>query len=65
MTTTVPAALSSRQLAEEVRKLAATPGEWMARVRLSAEGRWYERILVGGEYACTLTATASEVLRTS
>ena len=37
--TTVPAALSPRQLAEEVRKLAATPRQWMARVRLSADGR--------------------------
>ena len=50
MTTIVPAALSPRQLAEEVRKLAATPREWMARVRLSADGRWYERIHIDGQH---------------
>jgi predicted metal-dependent enzyme (double-stranded beta helix superfamily) len=50
MTTIIPATLSPRELAEEVRKLAATPREWMARVRLSAEGRWYERIHVDGQY---------------
>ena len=54
MTTTVPAALSPRQLAEEVRKLGATPREWMARVRLSADGRWYERIHVDGRYGVWL-----------
>jgi predicted metal-dependent enzyme (double-stranded beta helix superfamily) len=50
MTTIVPVALSPRQLAEEVRKLAATPREWMARVRLSADGRWYERIHIDGQF---------------
>ncbi|HEY2518918.1 MAG TPA: cysteine dioxygenase family protein [Streptosporangiaceae bacterium] len=50
MTTIVPATLSPRELAQEVRKLSATPREWMARVRLSAEGRWYERIHVDGQY---------------
>ena len=50
MTTIVPAVLSPRQLAEEVRKLAATPREWMARVRLSADGRWYDRIHAGDRY---------------
>jgi predicted metal-dependent enzyme (double-stranded beta helix superfamily) len=50
MTTIIPAALSPRQLAEEVRRLAASPRQWMSRVRLSAEGRWYERIHVDGTY---------------
>jgi predicted metal-dependent enzyme (double-stranded beta helix superfamily) len=50
MTTIIPAALSPRQLAEEVRRLAATPRQWMSRVRLSADGRWYERIHVDGSY---------------
>jgi predicted metal-dependent enzyme (double-stranded beta helix superfamily) len=50
MTTIIPTTLSPRELAEEVRKLAATPREWMARVRLSAEGRWYDRIHVDGQY---------------
>jgi predicted metal-dependent enzyme (double-stranded beta helix superfamily) len=50
MTTIIPAALSPRQLAEEVRRLAATPREWMSRVRLSADGRWYERIHVDGSH---------------
>jgi predicted metal-dependent enzyme (double-stranded beta helix superfamily) len=36
--------LSPRQLAAEVRRLTATPAEWVARVRLDPEGRWYERI---------------------
>ena len=36
--------LSPRQLAAEVRRLTSTPAEWVARVRLDPEGRWYERI---------------------
>lgn len=48
MTTIIPAALSPRQLAEEVRRLAARPRQWMSRVRLSADGRWYARIHVDG-----------------
>ena len=48
MTTIISGALSPRQLAEEVRRLAASPGLWMSRVRLSAEGRWYERIHIDG-----------------
>jgi predicted metal-dependent enzyme (double-stranded beta helix superfamily) len=36
--------LSPAQLAAQVRKLTATPAEWVTRVRLDAEGRWYERI---------------------
>ena len=27
--------------------MTATPAEWVARVRLDAEGRWYERIVAG------------------
>jgi predicted metal-dependent enzyme (double-stranded beta helix superfamily) len=36
--------LSPRQLAAQVRRLTSTPAEWVARVRLDPEGRWYERI---------------------
>jgi predicted metal-dependent enzyme (double-stranded beta helix superfamily) len=36
--------LSPRQLAAKVRQLTATPAEWVTRVRLDPEGRWYERI---------------------
>jgi predicted metal-dependent enzyme (double-stranded beta helix superfamily) len=36
--------LDPRRLAAEVRQLTATPAEWVARVRLDPEGRWYERI---------------------
>jgi predicted metal-dependent enzyme (double-stranded beta helix superfamily) len=36
--------LTPGQLAAEVRRLTATPAEWVARVRLDPEGRWYERI---------------------
>ena len=36
--------LSPKQLAAEVRRLTCTPAEWVARVRLDPEGRWYERM---------------------
>jgi predicted metal-dependent enzyme (double-stranded beta helix superfamily) len=44
MSTTVQAALDLPQLAEIVRSFAANPQDWIARVRLDAEGRWYEQI---------------------
>jgi predicted metal-dependent enzyme (double-stranded beta helix superfamily) len=34
----------ARQLADVVRRLAANPADWLARVRLNPDGRWYERI---------------------
>jgi mannose-6-phosphate isomerase-like protein (cupin superfamily) len=36
--------LSVAELTDWARALAVQPGEWLSRVRLSAEGRWYERI---------------------
>ena len=36
--------LGPQQLAAEVRRLTATPAQWVTRVRLDPEGRWYERI---------------------
>ena len=42
--------LSPRQLAEEARAHLARPQEWISRVRLRAEGRWYERILMADTY---------------
>jgi predicted metal-dependent enzyme (double-stranded beta helix superfamily) len=36
--------LSARQLADVVLRLAASPADWLARVRLNSAGRWYERI---------------------
>jgi len=36
--------LGARQLAGVVRRLAASPADWLARVRLNPAGRWYERI---------------------
>src|SRR5262249_45680451 len=36
--------LGARQLAEVVRRLAASPADWLGRVRLNPAGRWYERI---------------------
>jgi predicted metal-dependent enzyme (double-stranded beta helix superfamily) len=36
--------LTPRQLAAQVRRLTASQAEWVARVRLDPEGRWYERI---------------------
>ena len=36
--------LGARQLADLVRRLAASPADWLTRVRLNPAGRWYERI---------------------
>jgi len=36
--------LGTRQLADVVLRLAASPADWVARVRLNPAGRWYERI---------------------
>lgn len=36
--------LGARQLAEIVGQVAASPGEWLTRVRLNPVGRWYEQI---------------------
>jgi predicted metal-dependent enzyme (double-stranded beta helix superfamily) len=50
---TVPAAtrvLSPAELAEIVEQLACRPAEWVSRVRLDAEGRWYEQIHVDDSY---------------
>ena len=35
---------SRQQLTAEVRRLAASPADWLSRVRLNPDGRWYERI---------------------
>ena len=42
--------LDQRQLAAEVRRLTATPADWVTRVRLDPEGRWYERIATSEGY---------------
>jgi hypothetical protein len=36
--------LGARQLGDLVRRVAASPAEWLTRVRLNPAGRWYERI---------------------
>lgn len=36
--------LTVAELTDLARTLAAHPGEWLSRVRLSTEGRWYQRI---------------------
>jgi predicted metal-dependent enzyme (double-stranded beta helix superfamily) len=46
ITTTEQRILTPRQLAAEVRRLTSSPAEWVARVRLDPEGRWYEQIRV-------------------
>jgi len=46
ITTTEQRLLTPRQLAAEVRRVTADPAEWVARVRLDPEGRWYEQIRV-------------------
>jgi predicted metal-dependent enzyme (double-stranded beta helix superfamily) len=38
--------LTPQQLAAEVRRLTCSSAEWVARVRLDPEGRWYEQIRV-------------------
>jgi predicted metal-dependent enzyme (double-stranded beta helix superfamily) len=42
--------LGARQLADVVRRLAASPAEWLPRVRLNPDGRWYERIHIGASH---------------
>jgi predicted metal-dependent enzyme (double-stranded beta helix superfamily) len=42
--------LTPAQLAARVRQLTATPAEWVTRVRLDPEGRWYEQIHVDDSY---------------
>jgi predicted metal-dependent enzyme (double-stranded beta helix superfamily) len=42
--------LTPQELAAEVRRLTSTPAEWVARVRLDPEGRWYEQIHMGDTY---------------
>ena len=42
--------LTPQQLAAEVRRLTAAPAQWVARVRLDPEGRWYEQIPVSAAY---------------
>jgi predicted metal-dependent enzyme (double-stranded beta helix superfamily) len=42
--------LTPKQLAAQVQRLLATPAEWVARVRLDLEGRWYEQIRMADNY---------------
>ena len=42
--------LGARQLADVVQRLAASPAEWLTRVRLNPAGRWYERIHLDDSY---------------
>lgn len=42
--------LTPAQLAARVRQLTATPAEWVTRVRLDPEGRWYEQIHMDDSY---------------
>jgi predicted metal-dependent enzyme (double-stranded beta helix superfamily) len=46
ITTNEQRLLTPRQLAAEVRRLTSAPAEWVARVRLDPEGRWYQQIRV-------------------
>jgi hypothetical protein len=43
-------ALTPKQLAAEVWRMIATPAQWVARVRLDIEGRWYEQIRMAENY---------------
>src|SRR5215469_16444426 len=42
--------LSRSELAAEVRQLAGSPADWVTRVRLDSEGRWYEQIHMSGSF---------------
>ena len=42
--------LGARQLADVVHRVAASPAEWLPRVRLNPAGRWYERIHFDGSH---------------
>jgi predicted metal-dependent enzyme (double-stranded beta helix superfamily) len=48
--TAQPVVLTPKQLAAQVHQLIATPAQWVARVRLDTEGRWYEQIHVNESY---------------
>jgi predicted metal-dependent enzyme (double-stranded beta helix superfamily) len=50
ITTTEQGLLTPQQLAAKVRRLTAAPAEWVARVRLDPEGRWYEQIPMDDTY---------------
>ncbi|HEY1703160.1 MAG TPA: cysteine dioxygenase family protein [Trebonia sp.] len=45
-----PAQLTPAQLAARVQALTGTPADWVARVRLDPEGRWYEQIHMDDSY---------------
>jgi len=55
-----PRVLSQQELAAKVRELAGRPAEWVSRVRLDAEGRWYEQIHVDGCYEIWLISWLPE-----
>jgi len=49
-----PGPLTPGQLAAEVQRLTSSPAEWVARVRLDPEGRWYERIHMTDDFEAWL-----------
>jgi predicted metal-dependent enzyme (double-stranded beta helix superfamily) len=46
ITTAEQRVLTPAELAAEVRRLTSAPADWVTRVRLDPEGRWYEQIPV-------------------
>jgi predicted metal-dependent enzyme (double-stranded beta helix superfamily) len=44
------AAFTPPRLAEKARELAAAPQEWLHRVRLDPDGRWYERLHLDADH---------------
>ncbi|HEX2313988.1 MAG TPA: cysteine dioxygenase family protein [Thermomonospora sp.] len=50
MTLTTPSAPARLRPAEIARSLAAAPQDWVERVRLSTEERWYERLHRGADH---------------
>jgi predicted metal-dependent enzyme (double-stranded beta helix superfamily) len=49
-TTTEQRILTPQELAAQVRRLITASAEWVARVRLDPEGRWYERVHLDDGY---------------
>jgi predicted metal-dependent enzyme (double-stranded beta helix superfamily) len=56
----LPRVLSQQELASKVRELAGRPAEWVSRVRLDAEGRWYEQIHMDACYEIWLISWLPE-----
>lgn len=57
--TTAPTYAAPAGLADMAHALATAPGEWIRRVRLSTEGRWYERLHLDDDHEIWLISWLS------